>query len=115
MLARVPTIASYEIEHDTAHPRVWAIVLTGDASTRTGHLHRRAVHPRWRNRCLGNSPATRAVDDVTHLVPADRVVTVTTRGRPSVSVPVLSTTSVSTFRSTSMASALRNSTPIVAP
>ena len=36
-------------------------------------------------------------------------------GRPSVSVPVLSTTSVSTRRSVSMASASRNSTPICAP
>ena len=34
---------------------------------------------------------------------------------PSVSVPVLSTTSVSTLRSTSIASAFRNRTPIVAP
>ena len=37
------------------------------------------------------------------------------RGLPSVSVPVLSTTSVSTLRSVSIASAFRNSTPIVAP
>ena len=35
----------------------------------------------------------------------------TSFGLPSVSVPVLSTTSVSTFSSTSIASALRNSTP----
>jgi hypothetical protein len=36
-------------------------------------------------------------------------------GLPSVSVPVLSTTSVSTLRSTSIASAFLNSTPRVAP
>jgi hypothetical protein len=36
-------------------------------------------------------------------------------GLPSVSVPVLSTTRVSTFRRTSIASASRNSTPEVAP
>ena len=41
--------------------------------------------------------------------------TPTSFGLPSVSVPVLSTTSVSTLRRTSIASALRNSTPIVAP
>ena len=37
------------------------------------------------------------------------------RGLPSVRVPVLSTTSVSTSRRTSIASALLNSTPLVAP
>ena len=41
--------------------------------------------------------------------------TSTSRGRPSVSVPVLSKTSVSTPRSFSIASALRKSTPAVAP
>ena len=41
--------------------------------------------------------------------------TVTTRGLPSVSVPVLSTTSVSTFSSVSSASAFLISTPAVAP
>jgi mannose-1-phosphate guanylyltransferase len=82
MLARVPSIPSSEIERDTPHPRVWAIVLTGDGSTRAGHLHRRAVRmPRWRNRCVGTSASTQAVDDVARLVPADRVVTVSTRGR----------------------------------
>ena len=39
----------------------------------------------------------------------------TTFGRPSVSVPVLSTTSVSTFSIRSSASALRISTPACAP
>ena len=39
----------------------------------------------------------------------------TSRGLPSVSVPVLSTTSVSTFSSTSSASAFRISTPACAP
>src|SRR5262245_11866280 len=82
MLARVPTIASCEIEGDAPHPRVWAIVLTGDASTRPGHVRRGVVHtPRWRNQCVGNSPVTQAVDDVARLVPAGRVVTVTTRGQ----------------------------------
>ena len=41
--------------------------------------------------------------------------TVTSLGLPSVSVPVLSTTSVSTLRITSIASAFRKSTPMVAP
>ena len=40
---------------------------------------------------------------------------VATRGLPSVSVPVLSTTSVSTLRITSIASAFLNRTPIDAP
>ncbi|MNC89063.1 hypothetical protein D3C83_49560 [compost metagenome] len=40
---------------------------------------------------------------------------VTSRGFPSVRVPVLSTTSVSTARKVSMASAFLNSTPSVAP
>jgi hypothetical protein len=39
----------------------------------------------------------------------------TTRGRPSVSVPVLSTTKVSTFSNNSSASALRIKMPAVAP
>ena len=39
----------------------------------------------------------------------------TRRGFPSVSVPVLSTTSVSTLPSTSIASAFLNSTPAPAP
>ena len=43
------------------------------------------------------------------------VTTLTSFGLPSVSVPVLSTTSVSTLRRTSMASAFLKSTPIVAP
>ncbi len=43
------------------------------------------------------------------------VSTETSAGRPSVSVPVLSTTSVSTLRSTSIASAFLKSTPRVAP
>jgi len=41
--------------------------------------------------------------------------TLTSFGYPSVSVPVLSTTSVSTFRNVSTASALRNSTPSSPP
>ena len=41
--------------------------------------------------------------------------TLTSAGFPSVKVPVLSKTSVSTSRSTSMASAFLNNTPIVAP
>ena len=41
--------------------------------------------------------------------------TVTSSGLPSVSVPVLSTTSVSTLRMTSNASAFLNNTPKVAP
>ena len=40
---------------------------------------------------------------------------VASRGRPSVSVPVLSTTSVSTFSSISRASACLTRTPAVAP
>ena len=39
----------------------------------------------------------------------------TTRGFPSVSVPVLSTTSVSTWRMVSIASAFRKRTPMFAP
>jgi mannose-1-phosphate guanylyltransferase len=81
MLARVPSIPSHEVEHDTPHPRVWAIVLTGDTSRVAGHTHRADRMPRWRTQCGGAPPASRAVDDVARLVPAGRVVTVTTRGR----------------------------------
>ena len=45
----------------------------------------------------------------------DNAVTDIRRGFPSVSVPVLSTTSVSTFSSTSSASACRTNTPASAP
>src|SRR5262245_16095791 len=81
MLARVPSIPSHEVEHDTPHPRVWAIVLTGDTARVAGHTHRADRTPRWRTQCAGTPPATREVDDVARLVPAGRVVTVTTRGR----------------------------------
>ena len=52
-----------------------------------------------------------------HLVVGDprRATTRSNAGRPSVSVPVLSTISVSTLRRFSMAAASRNSTPCVAP
>jgi mannose-1-phosphate guanylyltransferase len=80
MLARVPSIANREIERDFPHSRVWAIVLTGDGSAVAGLAHRRAAHtPRWRSRCVGAPAVTHAVDDVARLVPAGRVVTVTTR------------------------------------
>jgi hypothetical protein len=46
---------------------------------------------------------------------APKVATVMSAGLPTVRVPVLSTTSVSTLRSTSTASAFLNSTPAVAP
>jgi len=82
MLARVPSIPSLDVEHDTPHPRVWAIVLTGDATPVAGRAHRAAVRARrWRSRCAGAQPTAQAVDDVARLVPASRVVTVTTRGR----------------------------------
>lgn len=81
MLARVRSIASLDVEHDT-HPRVWAIVLTGDAPPLAERAHRAAARTRrWRSTCASAEPATRAVDDVARLVPASRVVTVTTRGR----------------------------------
>ena len=46
---------------------------------------------------------------------AQTVMIVSTRGLPAVSVPVLSTTTVSTFSSASSASALRIRTPACAP
>ena len=45
----------------------------------------------------------------------DAVIVVTNWGLPSVRVPVLSTTKVSMWRSSSMASAFLNNTPTVAP
>jgi len=82
MLVRVPSIPSLDVEHDTPHPRVWAIVLTGDASGVARRAHRSARRtPRWRSQCTGEQPVVHAVDDVCRLVPAGRVVTVTTRGR----------------------------------
>ena len=70
---------------------------------------RRPADARWRAR--GSRRAAAA--PVSSKSPA--VTTETSCGLPSVSVPVLSTTSVSTLRSTSIASAFRNSTPAVAP
>jgi mannose-1-phosphate guanylyltransferase len=80
MLARVPTIPSLDVERDAPHPRVWAIVLTGDAHPVATRAHRGPARTR-RWRCASAEPATAAVDDVARLVPASRVVTVTTRGR----------------------------------
>ena len=63
---------------------------------------------------LARSSAAAARRTSASFTPSAQVTDVSS-GRPSVSVPVLSTTSVSTLRSRSIASALRNSTPIVAP
>jgi mannose-1-phosphate guanylyltransferase len=81
MLARVPSIPSLDVEQDSPHPRVWAIVLTGDAAPVADRAHRAAGRVRrWRSGCAGAQPAAPAID-VARLVPASRVVTVTTRGR----------------------------------
>src|SRR4030095_4624958 len=81
MLRRVPPIASLDVEHDP-HPRVWAIVLTGDAHPVAGRAHRAAARTRrWRSTCASAAPGTRAGEAVARPVPASRVVTVTTRGR----------------------------------
>jgi mannose-1-phosphate guanylyltransferase len=81
MLVRVPSIPDREVEHDPLHPRVWAIVLSGDSGA-TGHSRggaRRA--PRWRSGGCGGPQTAHAADDVRRLVPATRVMTVTTRDR----------------------------------
>ena len=80
MLARVPPIPT-DVEHDTTSPRVWAIVLTGDAhaSRRSRPLRSTTRRRRWREECAGTPTAPHAVADVARLVPASRVVTVTTR------------------------------------
>jgi len=82
MLARVPSIPTLEVERDAPHPRVWAIVLTGDGHEPERSRARRSVTrgQRWRGECTGAPPTPRAVADVARLVPASRVVTVTTRG-----------------------------------
>ena len=54
-------------------------------------------------------------EELGFVIPAGAATTETSRGFPSVSVPVLSTTSVSTFSRTSSASAFLMSTPAVAP
>jgi mannose-1-phosphate guanylyltransferase len=41
MLARVPFIRRLDLHRDAPHPRVWAIVLTGDAPPVPGNAHRR--------------------------------------------------------------------------
>ena len=40
MLARVPSIPSLDVEHDPPDPRVWAIMLTGDAAPVADRAHR---------------------------------------------------------------------------
>jgi mannose-1-phosphate guanylyltransferase len=80
MLVRVASIPNHDVEHDTPHPRVWAIVLSGTAGT-TRNAHRRTRRtPRWPSECGGAPPTAHAVDDIRRFVPATRVVTVTTRG-----------------------------------
>ena len=89
----------------------WNAVTSGIETPRS--RHRRRSHARagvhWHARVLPRgqappAPKTRA-----------RAMTRSSTGRPSVSVPVLSTTSVSTVRSVSIAAALRNRTPSCAP
>ena len=76
-----------------------------------GALHDRRGQRDARCRARASRPAAAARS------PADRRRRrpTTSFGFPSVSVPVLSTTSVSTLRSTSIASAFLNRTPTVAP
>ena len=73
---------------------------------------------RWRRpadaRCRARGSAARRKQPGLVELPVGRS-TDTSRGLPSVSVPVLSTTSVSTFSRTSSASAFLMSTPAVAP
>jgi mannose-1-phosphate guanylyltransferase len=85
MVARVPLIQQLDVQHDTPHPHVWAIVLTGDAPPAPGRGHRPQRHRpvRWP---LGvtapPSPrAQRALERASRLAPAGQMVTVVTRHR----------------------------------
>ena len=77
----------------------------------------RARRRRWRRRADARSPARGSPPGAAARASScgRRATTAASRGLPSVSVPVLSTTSVSTFSSISSASAFLMSTPAVAP
>jgi mannose-1-phosphate guanylyltransferase len=85
MLARVPFIPRLEVQHDTLHPPVWAIVLTGDAPPILARGHRPQRHRpgRWP---LGARAAAaplprpqHTLERASRLAPAGQTVTVVTR------------------------------------
>jgi mannose-1-phosphate guanylyltransferase len=88
MLAGVPFIPRIDVPLDTSHPRVWTIVLTGDATPRSGRPHRPRGHRlvRWPHR---PSPytvrcAARPLENASRLAPAGQMITVMTRRWASV-------------------------------
>jgi mannose-1-phosphate guanylyltransferase len=80
MLARVPSIRRIEAERDAPHPHLWAIVLTGgDGPDGRGRPSPRAHRWPLAPHPAATARARRLLDRTTRLVPATRVVTVTTR------------------------------------
>ena len=77
-------------------------------------LDRFLLHVQVGGCSLPRSSVAASLSNAVSSIP-DAASTWTSRGLPTVSVPVLSTTSVSTLRITSIASASLNSTPIDAP
>jgi len=82
MLARVPFIPQLDLQRDAPHPRVWAIVLTGDeppfsrASPRRRHC---GAARHWRS-TTGTAPRARhTLERASRLAPPSQTVTVLTR------------------------------------
>jgi mannose-1-phosphate guanylyltransferase len=88
MLAGVPFIPRIDVPFDASHPRVWTIVLTGDATPRSGRPHRPRGHRagRWPHRAATfTSPrAARPLEKASRLAPVGQMITVVTRRWASV-------------------------------
>ena len=82
MLTRVPFIRRLDLHRDAPHPRVWAIVLTGDAPPVPGNAHRRRTCRPARHwpTAPGVPPRVRhTLDRAIRLAPAGQMVTELTR------------------------------------
>jgi mannose-1-phosphate guanylyltransferase len=91
VLAHVPFIPGPDVQGDAPHPRVWAIVLTGDDPPPAGRGHRprqRQAGRRWPPaRPLPRS--TRAFERASGLAPAGQMLAVLTRRRSAAWTPEL--------------------------
>jgi len=86
VLARVPFIPRFDVQHDAPHAHVWTIVLTGDAPPIPARGHRPQRHRpvRWPLGVTASPPplrAQRTLERASRLAPAGQMVTVLTRQR----------------------------------
>jgi mannose-1-phosphate guanylyltransferase len=93
MVARVPFIPRLEPHREAPHPRVWAIVLTGDEPPAAGvQPRRRDCRParHWRAVRATAPRAPEVLERASRLAPAGQMVTVLTRRQAAAWAPELS-------------------------